>query len=181
MRRRRWGRLAVGIVAIVAGWVGVSAAGAGDVGPAVGHRVPDLVLQAVEDGRSVELADVLGGRPTLLVFWASWCGWCRQELPVLERVEREYGARGLRVVLVNVESGDPQHVAERIRTTLAPAAVTGALLIDASGVARRTYRLRGLPTAFLVDRTGTVRASEIGFRDWSAGAANRQLTELLAR
>jgi thiol-disulfide isomerase/thioredoxin len=178
---RRWGRLAIGIIGIVAGCAGSSAAGAEDAAPAVGHRVPDLALRAVEGGRTVELADVLGGRPALLMFWASWCGWCRRELPVLERVEREYGARGLRVVLVSVETGDPARLAERIRAALGPLTVTGAMLIDASGVAQRTYRLRGLPTAFLVDRTGTVRASEIGFRDWTAGAANRQLTELLAR
>jgi hypothetical protein len=56
-----------------------------------------------------------------------------------------------------------------------------AALVDPTGDAQRVYRLRGLPTTLLIDRAGVLRAAEVGFRDWTAGAAFHQVTELLAR
>jgi thiol-disulfide isomerase/thioredoxin len=156
-------------------------AAAGDEELRVGRPVPDVPLQDAIDGRPVRLAEVVRGKPVVLLFWASWCRWCRQEFPVVERIQRQFRDDGLAVVTVSVELGDRAAIAAQVRSAFPASEGAVAALLDPTGDARRVYRLRGLPTTVLIDRTGVVRAAEIGFRDWTAGAPHRQLTELLGR
>ena len=63
------------------------------------------------DGRSVEFPAVLEGKPTVMVFWATWCGYCRAFMPYLEGIQNDYGAEQINVLTINAKEdgsgGDP--------------------------------------------------------------------------
>ncbi|MGD8340545.1 MAG: TlpA disulfide reductase family protein [Gammaproteobacteria bacterium] len=62
-------------------------------------------------GNTVEFPEVLEGKPTVMVFWATWCGYCRAFMPYLERIQNDYGSDQINVLTVNAKEdgsgGDP--------------------------------------------------------------------------
>ncbi len=149
-----------------------------DVRPAVGHRAPDFVLRD-PDGQPVELSRILGEHAVLLNFWATWCPPCREEMPTMERAYRDYKARGLTVLAVSIDAGSEASVRAKVKAFMKELKLTFPAVLDVEGEVVRRYRLRGLPTTFLIDRTGMIRSEELGFRDWSDAAARRKLDALL--
>ena len=102
------------------------------------------------DGVPVSLAQ-LRGKVVLVNFWASWCPYCRHEMPAMERFYQDYRSRGFEILALS-EDDD----AETARRFLAkegyrfPAAMADASVISAFGVTK-------LPTSFLIDKQGRVR------------------------
>ncbi|MGH7320210.1 MAG: peroxiredoxin family protein [Candidatus Rokuibacteriota bacterium] len=154
------------------------AASGEDIQPAVGHRAPDFTLRDPQ-GRSVQLTRVLGEKAVLLNFWATWCPPCREEMPLMEEAYRAYKGKGLEILAVSIDAGSESAVAARVRAFMSELRLTYPALLDVEGEVVRAYRLRGLPTTFLIDRKGIVRAMEIGFRDWAGSESRKRLEELL--
>jgi cytochrome c biogenesis protein CcmG/thiol:disulfide interchange protein DsbE len=125
------------------------------------------------DGR-LSMNDIRG-QVILLNFWASWCAECRSEMPVLERLSREIGPRGLAVVGVNTreEAGTVRLYAKELR-------VTFPLLLDIDGTINNRYGVVGLPTTFLIGRDGRAVAFAVGSRDWGGTPARALIETLLA-
>ena len=107
-------------------------------------------------GTTLRLAE-LKGRPVLLDFWATWCGPCRREAPILSRVADRFRDKGL--VVLGINTGDRPGLA-------APFAVqnqlTYPILFDASHDAADRYDVDTLPTVVMVGRDGSVRAVHSG-------------------
>ena len=124
------------------------------------HPAPDFELKTL-DGQRIRLQD-LRGKPVLLSFFASWCGPCRRELPSVVKLHEEFKDKGLQVLGVNDEGkGTARHFAEQ-------AGLTFAILDDSSAKAHRLYRVRSIPTAFLIDRDGKVVRFLRGGRDYDS-------------
>lgn len=126
-------------------------------GPAPDFNLPVIGDNGTVDGDRVRLSD-LRGRPVLIDFWATWCGPCRAELPVLVRLHRRYSPRGFSVLGVNVDEGGPSLV-PRFKQHFE---IPYTLVYDTNGVASRAHDVTGLPTLVLVDRNGTVRRRFMG-------------------
>lgn len=128
-----------------------------------GRAMPEFVLQDA-DGEIVTPED-LRGRPLLLNFWATWCGPCKEELPLFARVDAE--APDLRVFLVNLSEGRQRAVAFLedleldLKTAVDPFGGTDRDAEATLDVARR-YRVRGMPTTYFVDAEGVVRSVRVG-------------------
>jgi peroxiredoxin len=117
-------------------------------GPAV---APDFALASTA-GANYRLSEYRG-EVVALVFWASWCGDCRQELERFERLRRTYGSVGLTVLGVNLDKEPQQAVA------IAGAAGIGyPVLLDAGNDVSRSYHADDLPLIVLIDRHGDIRA-----------------------
>lgn len=101
-------------------------------------------------GDTVSLAS-LRGRPVLLNLWATWCPPCREEMPSLQRVHRDYAARGLRVVGVSLDNGQSRPA---IRRFLAQYGITFTVLHDPHDDATTVFRTFGLPETFLIAADG---------------------------
>jgi len=173
---RRWASWGAGPVLLVLALSAV--AGATDVRPALGHRAPDFTLLDLQ-GRSVWLSWVLREKAVLLNFWATWCPSCRREMPTMEEAYRIYRTKGLEVLAVSIDAGGAQAVARKVKMFTTELGLTFPALLDLEHEVVRAYQLRGLPTTFLIDRQGTVRSVEIGFRDWASPPSRKKLEELL--
>jgi thiol-disulfide isomerase/thioredoxin len=111
------------------------------------HAAPDFELKTLE-GERVHLSE-LRGHPVLLSFWASWCGPCRRELPGVAKVSEDFKDK-LLVFGVNDEG---KGVA---RQYLAKANLPIATLDDSGLKVHRLYRVRAIPSVFLIDGDGKV-------------------------
>ena len=116
-----------------------------------GGAAPDFALSSTA-GTNYRLSEHRG-EVVALVFWASWCGSCRQELERFERLRRTYGSAGLVVLGVNLDQ-EPARA-----SALAGAAGIGfPVLLDVGKDVSRTYRADDLPLIVLIDRQGAIRA-----------------------
>lgn len=122
--------------------------------PATGRAAPALPRETLVGG-PVTLTSLLagtGGKPALVVFWASWCGPCGEEAPAIERFATSAAGRGR---IVGVDWSDARSGAvgfiRRHRWTFPN-------LRDAEGVVGNSYRLTVLPTTFVLDGRGRIRA-----------------------
>jgi len=102
--------------------------------------------------------DALRGRVVLVNFWATWCFPCRAEMPLLQRMYARHRDRGLVVLGLSVDRGDPATV----RTFLRERGVTYPVAIVGTDVQRAFGGVRGYPTSILIDRSGVVRHTVVG-------------------
>lgn len=123
----------------------------------VNHEAPDFELKTF-DGEKVRLSD-LRGKPILLSFWASWCGPCRQELPHLADLNDKYKGKGLVILGVNDEG---KGIAKKFSDKNF---ISFPTLDDSGEKVHRLYRVRSIPSVFLIDREGRVVRFLSGGRD----------------
>ena len=135
-----------------------------------GAPAPAFQLNS-NSGKPVALAD-LRGRIVLLNFWASWCGPCRQEMPILEQLNRQYRNKGVTLLGVNVEP-DSGAAVDWLRAT----PVSFPILFDADSKVSKLYEVQGMPNTVILDRKGNVRYIHRGY---SAGAENEYLDQIRA-
>ena len=126
------------------------------------------------DGQRVSL-DSLQGKVVILNFWASWCLECRPEMPMFERLYREFGVQGLSVIGINAREG-----AAAVRLYAKELGLTFPLILDPRGTINAAYGVIGLPTTFLISRDGRPVALAIGPRDWNGEPARALIPALLA-
>lgn len=115
------------------------------------------------------------GRVVFLNFWATWCVPCREEMPSMERLYRRYGGRGLTILAVSVDRGGPATVAAFVKMLR----LTYPIGLDPRMEVAEQYRVRALPSSFLVDRHGDVAGIAVGPRDWDNPAARAVVETLL--
>lgn len=153
--------------AIMAGLIAASATAAPARTLTVGQPAPDVVLTLI-DGTKTTLADHRG-EVILLNFWATWCGPCRVELPLLDAYYRRTASRGLRVFAITTEGSLPAH---RLKELFAAMAIPSVRRVKGM-----SDTMPAVPTNYIIDRAGVVRyarAAALGLDD-----LNRELLPLL--
>lgn len=119
----------------------------------VSELAPDFALDVIhegEEGSRIRLSN-LRGKPVLLDFWASWCGPCRMQAPIVDQIAREYGDR---LHVVGVDTGD---ALEPARVFAKQAKLSYPSVFDPDGAAAKSYAVSTLPTLVLIDKEGKVR------------------------
>jgi peroxiredoxin len=129
--------------------------GQASFGLQVGSPAPDFVLEDAT-GEEYRLSD-LRGNIVLLNFWATWCGPCLVEMPLLETEYQVYKDEGFIILAVN--DGES---AERVANFGEENGLNFPLLLDPSGVVQRLYEIRGYPSSVFVDEEGRVKFIHIG-------------------
>jgi cytochrome c biogenesis protein CcmG/thiol:disulfide interchange protein DsbE len=116
---------------------------------------PDFALEG--RGAPVKLAD-LRGKYVYLDFWASWCAPCKRSFPWMASLQQRYGAAGLQVVAINVDT-------KRLDADQFLAATPAAFVIafDPTGATPKKYAIKGMPSSVLIDPSGKIIATHTGF------------------
>lgn len=96
-------------------------------------------------------------KPVVVNFWASWCGPCRQEAPLFERLWREYGERGVLFLGVNIQDADAD-----ARAYLSEFGITYPNGYDEGGRISVDYGVIGIPVTFFINREGVVERRWVG-------------------
>ena len=134
--------------------------------PERGMAAPALPLRGL-DGARAALSDYRG-RVVLLNIWATWCAPCRLEMPAMQRAYDRYRDDGLEIVAVAVDdrAGPFPSVEDLVRAFVDQLGLTFPVFLDPTGDTERRLGVVALPTTFLIDRDGRVRAREVGGRYW---------------
>lgn len=162
--RRALGTLLAVVIVLVVIAVELLASGSGErarPAPPLPHRVLQPPRTTLES---------LRGEPALINFWASWCGPCRQEMPLLDSIYRKYKDMGFELIGVNVE---PDSKAANAWLKATP--VTYPILYDPQSQVSQLYQVQAMPTTVIIDRTGTVRYLHRGY---VAGDENAYLNSI---
>jgi len=118
---------------------------------------PDFTLKS-DSGENLRLSE-MRGEVVLINFWASWCGPCRQEMPILSELHDKYKAMGFTVLGINVEENSSD-----ARKLLKEMPVSFPVLFDNDSSVSKQYDVAAMPSTVLVDRDGNMRYLHKGYK-----------------
>lgn len=119
----------------------------------VEKEAPDFALDVIhqgDEGSRIRLSN-LRGKPVLLDFWASWCGPCRMQAPIVDEIAKQYAGR---VHVVGVDTGDSIGAA---RAFARESKLSYPSVFDGDGAAAKSFGVSTLPTLVIIDRDGKVQ------------------------
>ncbi len=130
---------------------------------------PDFSLKSI-DGQEITLSQ-LRGKVVLLDFWATWCGPCKESIPHLIQLYKNYRESGFELVGMSIDKSDGDAVRRFVKSMDIPYPV-----VTAPEDVVRNYRVTGIPVTFLIDKEGKIREKVLGF----SGAIAHQLDAKVA-
>jgi thiol-disulfide isomerase/thioredoxin len=101
----------------------------------------------------------MSGDVVLINFWASWCGPCRQEMPLLNQLHKKYKSRGFTVIGINVEEQT-----NNARDFISNYPVDFPIALDPQNRVSKLYKVMAMPTTVVVDRNGNMRFLHRGYK-----------------
>jgi thiol-disulfide isomerase/thioredoxin len=140
-------------LALVAAFASVTFA-ASSSGPAPGFQLSG------RGGKAIDLGQ-FKGQVVMINFWATWCGPCRQEMPLLEDIYKKYKPMGFTMLAVNVE---PDSKAAEAWLSKLSKPVTFPVAFDTDSKVSKLYKVAGMPSTVFVDRKGNVRVMHKGYK-----------------
>lgn len=121
----------------------------------VGESAPDFKLQNL-DGQLISLSD-FRGKPVLINFWATWCKFCRYEMPYLQQIYEEWSDKGLVVLAINIGESHSE-----VKEFLQALNLSLPVLLDTNEKVAQKYNVPPVPTTFFIDSDGTIQVKIIG-------------------
>lgn len=169
VRARTW-IPALLVVAFASALVAVRASGQ-EGGIAVGAQAPAVAPLETLSGGTFALADVVGKRPVLLEFWATWCPLCKELEPTLQRARERYGDR---VSFIGIGVPNNQ-TADRQRQFVEERKMSGTFLFDRASAAIKAFQVPHTSYVVVLDKSGKVVYTGVGGSQDIEGAINKAL------
>ncbi len=133
-----------------------------------GQPAPDFALKS-STGENLRLSEYRGD-VVMINFWATWCGPCRQEMPLLDDLYARYQRVGFSLLGVNIDDDS-----RRAMKMIDELGVNFPVLVDASKQVSKLYKVDAMPVTVILDREGTVRHVHHGYKP---GYEDKYLTEI---
>ncbi len=105
------------------------------------------------EGNLIDMDKIIGKKPVMLVFWASWCPSCRVEAPAINKLVKEFRGQGMEFVGVNIGHNDS---IRRAPSFIKKLDMNYPTIFDAKGKISSKYRIQGVPTIIVADNKGTI-------------------------
>jgi peroxiredoxin len=144
----------------------VLAAG-GDTGPAPAFTLATL------SGEQAALSQYKG-QVVLVNFWATWCGPCQQEMPLLEQMYKKYQPAGFTLIGVNVDKE-----AAPVKALLARRPVSFPVLLDPANEVSKAYHVDEMPSSVIIDRKGQIRYIHRGYKPGDENEYQDRIRQLI--
>ncbi|MFC1987716.1 TlpA family protein disulfide reductase [Chloroflexota bacterium] len=136
---------------------GILITGCASSSPQVEKTVPDFQLLNLE-GQTVSLSDFRGS-PVFLNFWASWCGPCRYEMPLIQEIYETWTNEPSSVVILTINiKEDPA----KVKSFLETYSLSMPVLLDTDGDVSNIYNIAAIPTTFFIDKNGIIQDKVVG-------------------
>jgi len=135
----------------------------------VGQLAPDFERTSLA-GDAIKLSDFIGNKPVVLDFWATWCGPCKEELPILEEF---YKANSDQVEIIAITK-EPASDRANIERIIDEKGVTFVVVHDSSGEIANKYPSTGIPYLVFIDKAGKVVGTHLGL-DQNIGAKIKEI------
>ena len=130
-----------------------------DASAMVNKKAADFSLQSL-DGKTVSLAGYRGNKKVVVSYWASWCGPCRMELPILADFYKKYHKDSSDFEFLAISIDEDRAAAEAYANT---AKLPFPVLLDLDSKVANTYSVESIPSLFVVDSSGTIVYGNTGF------------------
>lgn len=153
---------------LLGAFLGIFALGSLASSGLTGQPAPDFALKSAT-GENLRLSEYRG-EVVMINFWATWCGPCQQEMPLLEELHNRYQRVGFRLLGVNIDDD-----AGRAMDMVKSLGVTFPVLFDETKEVSKLYQVEAMPVTVLLDRAGTVRYVHHGYKP---GYEEHYLTEV---
>ena len=148
-----------------------------------------------EEGRKEELAEIEGqpvkvqpansedlkalrknqtGKLVLVNFWATWCGPCQQEMPLLDQMYKKYKPAGFTLIGVNVDKEGPA-----VKDLMARKPVSFPVLLDPANQVSKAYHVDEMPSSVIIDRKGEIRYIHRGYRPGDENEYQDRIRQLI--
>jgi peroxiredoxin len=122
-----------------------------------GQPAPDFSLKT-STGENLRLSEYRGD-VVMINFWATWCGPCRQEMPLLDELYSRYQRVGFNLLGVNIDDDS-----RRAMQMIEELGVNFPVLFDARKEVSKLYEVEAMPVTVIVDRSGNVRYIHHGYK-----------------
>lgn len=139
---------------------------------AIKGKAPNFTLKSV-DGSNQKLSE-FRGQVVLLNFWASWCGPCRQEMPLLNDLHKKYKKLGFTVMGVNVEEDS-----RKARKIVKEVGIKFPVLFDTENTVSSLYEVSAMPSTVIIDRSGNMRYLHKGYKPGDMSAYKKWVKKLI--
>ncbi|GAC21886.1 TlpA disulfide reductase family protein [Paraglaciecola arctica] len=134
-------------------------------------EAPDF---AITHEQLPEKLSALKGQVVYLDFWASWCKPCRKSFPWMNQMHQKYAGQGLQIIAINLDTEKAL-----AKTFLEKVPAQMPIVYDPEGKIASDYQLIGMPSSYLIDKTGKIRFSHKGFFTRSEPLYEQELVLLL--
>ncbi len=135
---------------------------------------PNLTLKTL-DNADLKISD-LKGEVVYVDFWATWCPPCRQSFPWMEEMHQRYSDLGFKVVAISLDN--KRDVIDQFLKTMKTSFV---IAHDPAGDSANAFKVKGMPSSYLIDRKGNIHMSHMGFNDRDKEKLESQIKDLIAQ
>jgi peroxiredoxin len=123
-----------------------------------GNAAAPAFMLPGKSGETIDLAK-LKGQVVMLNFWASWCGPCRTEMPLMDQIYKKYSPAGFTLLGVNVDTDSTD-----AQKFLSQVSVSFPIAYDRENKVSKLYDVAAMPSTVFIDRKGNVRALHRGYK-----------------
>ncbi len=165
-------RCAMAAMAAMAGAAVVFIASAFAAGGDASGPAPAFTLTALS-GQQGALSQYKG-QVVMVNFWATWCGPCQQEMPLLDQMYKKYKPAGFTLIGVNVDKESPA-----VKELLARKPVSFPVLLDPANQVSKAYHVDEMPSSVIIDRKGDIRYVHRGYRPGDENEYQDRIRQLI--
>lgn len=135
---------------------------------------PNLTLKTL-DNSEFKISD-LKGEVVYVDFWATWCPPCRQSFPWMEEMHQRYSDLGFKIVAISVDN--KRQVVDQFLKTMT---TNFTIAHDPSGESASAFKVKGMPSSYLIDRKGNIHLAHEGFNDRDKAKLEAEIKNLIAQ